>query len=78
THFIAFDFGICQNAAGDYEPQLIEMQGFPTLFGYQVWHDEITKQHFNIPEGYSPYLSGLNKESYLSLLQEIIIGDCAP
>lgn len=78
THFIAFDFGICQNAAGEYEPQLIEMQGFPTLFGYQVWHDEITRQHFNIPEGYSPYLSGLNKESYLSLLREIIIGDCAP
>lgn len=78
THFIAFDFGICQNAAGEYEPQLIEMQGFPTLFGYQVWHDEMTKQHFNIPEGYSPYLSGLNKESYLSLLREIIIGDCSP
>jgi hypothetical protein len=54
------------------------MQGFPTLFGYQVWHDEITRQHFNIPEAYSPYLSGLNKESYLSLLREIIIGDCAP
>ncbi len=78
THFIAFDFGICQNADGEYEPQLIEMQGFPTLFGYQVWHDEITRQHFNIPEGYSPYLSGLNKEGYLSLLREIIIGDCAP
>lgn len=78
THFIAFDFGICENAAGEYEPQLIEMQGFPTLFGYQVWHDEITRQYFNIPEGYSPYLSGLNKEGYLSLLQEIIVGDCAP
>ncbi len=78
THFIAFDFGICQNAVGEYEPQLIEMQGFPTLFGYQVWHDEITRQHFNIPEGYSPSLSGRNKEGYLSLLREIIIGDCAP
>jgi hypothetical protein len=78
THFIAFDFGICQNPAGEYEPQLIEMQGFPTLFGYQVLHDEITRQYFNIPDGYSPYLSGLNKDSYLSLLREIIIGDCAP
>ena len=32
SHFIAFDFGICINDAGEYEPQLIEMQGFPTLF----------------------------------------------
>lgn len=77
THFIAFDFGICQNAAGEYEPQLIEMQGFPTLFGYQVFHDEITRQFFDIPNGYSAYLSGLNKESYLQLLKEIIIGDCS-
>ncbi|MBC7589016.1 MAG: hypothetical protein H7178_11735, partial [Chitinophagaceae bacterium] len=32
THFIAFDFGICENEQGELEPQLIEMQGFPTLF----------------------------------------------
>lgn len=77
THFIAFDFGICQNTEGEYEPQLIEMQGFPTLFAYQVFHDEITRQFFDIPQGYSPYLSGLTKESYLQLLKDIIIGDCA-
>ncbi len=77
THFIAFDFGICQNTEGEYEPQLIEMQGFPTLFAYQVFHDEITRQFFDIPQGYSPYLSGLTKESYLELLKDIIIGDCA-
>ncbi|MGL1465767.1 hypothetical protein ACSTI9_00095, partial [Vibrio parahaemolyticus] len=39
THFIAFDFGICKNEAGELEPQLIEMQGFPTLFAYQIWHE---------------------------------------
>ena len=77
THFIAFDFGICQNTEGEYEPQLIEMQGFPTLFAYQVFHDEITRQFFDIPQGYSPYLSGLTKESYLELLKDIIVGDCA-
>ncbi|MBN8663078.1 MAG: hypothetical protein J0L83_00770 [Chitinophagales bacterium] len=77
THFIAFDFGICQNTEGEFEPQLIEMQGFPTLFAYQVFHDEITRQFFDIPQGYSPYLSGLTKESYLELLKDIIVGDCA-
>src|SRR3954463_8357151 len=29
---IAFDFGVCVNEKGEYEPQLIEMQGFPSLF----------------------------------------------
>ncbi len=75
THFIAFDFGICENGAGELEPQLIEMQGFPTLFGFQVYQPEIVKKHFDIPENFDNYLSGYNKESYINLLKEIIIGD---
>jgi hypothetical protein len=74
THFIAFDFGICINDAGEYEPQLIEMQGFPTLFGYEVLFDEVFLKHFSVPAGYSSYLNGLNKESYIKLLKEVIIG----
>ncbi len=75
SHFIAFDFGICENENRELEPQLIEMQGFPTLFAYQVWHDEITRKHFDIPSNYSSYLNGFNKETYLQLLKEIIVAD---
>ncbi|MEO7294009.1 MAG: hypothetical protein ABIW34_12950, partial [Ginsengibacter sp.] len=74
THFIAFDFGICENTAGELEPQLIEMQGFPTLFGFQVYHPEVVKKHFDIPGNFDNYLGGYNKESYIQLLKEIIIG----
>src|SRR6476660_2846847 len=35
-HCIAFDFGICLNKKGELEPQLIEMQGFPTLFAWEA------------------------------------------
>ncbi len=75
SDFIAFDFGICENEKGELEPQLIEMQGFPTLFAYQIWHDEITRKHFNIPDNYSAYLNGFNKDSYTALLKKIIVGD---
>lgn len=74
THFIAFDFGICKNDSGELEPQLIEMQGFPTLFAYQIWHEEITRKHFYIPDNYSAYLNGFTPESYTRLLQNIILG----
>lgn len=74
THFIAFDFGICKNAKGELEPQLIEMQGFPTLFAYQIWHEAITRKHFTIPKNYSSYFNGLDATSYINLLKEIIIG----
>jgi hypothetical protein len=75
AHFIAFDFGICENENGELEPQLIEMQGFPTLFAYQVWDDEITRKHFDIPSNYDSYLNGFNKEKYIRLLKDIIIAN---
>lgn len=77
TDFIAFDFGICINDDGTYSPQLIEMQGFPTLFAYQVLHTEITRKHFPPPRGFDSYLSGYKKNTYIELLKEIILGDCA-
>ena len=58
SHFIAFDFGICINEEGTYEPQLIEMQGFPSLFAYEILLDEVFARHFPIPAGFSSYLSG--------------------
>lgn len=78
SHFIAFDFGICINEAGEYEPQLIEMQGFPTLFGYEVLLDDVFHQHFTVPPGFSSYIGGQNRESYIQLLRDIIIGKHAP
>ncbi len=78
SHFIAFDFGICINEAGEYEPQLIEMQGFPTLFAYEVLLDDIYKKHFPVPDNFSSYLENYDKESYLQLLKEIIVGNENP
>ncbi|MEJ7611077.1 MAG: hypothetical protein WKF88_07860 [Ferruginibacter sp.] len=78
AQFIVFDFGICENKEGEYEPQLIEMQGFPTLFGFQAFHSELTAKYADLPDTYSSYLNGYNKETYIALLREIIIGDHDP
>jgi hypothetical protein len=78
SHFIAFDFGICINEKGEYEPQLIEMQGFPTLFAYEVLLDDIFRKHFPVPENFSCYLGGFERDSYLQFLKEIIVGDADP
>lgn len=76
--FIAFDFGICENENGEIEPQLVEMQGFPTLFGFQVYYPQVLERHFTIPENFSHYLNGFDDSSYLQLLKEIILGDHDP
>jgi hypothetical protein len=74
THFIAFDFGICINEAGEYEPQLIEMQGFPTLFAYEVLIEDVFRRHYPVPDNFDCYLGGHNRESYIQLLKDIIVG----
>jgi hypothetical protein len=78
SHFIAFDFGVCINESGEYEPQLIEMQGFPTLFAYEVLLDDIFRKHFPIPDNFDAYLGGYNRETYIQLLKEIIVKDQLP
>ncbi len=74
SHFIAFDFGICESKDGGVEPQLIEMQGFPTLFAFQILQTQIARNVFDIPSNYDSYLNGFNQETYISLLKEVILG----
>ncbi|HLO38138.1 MAG TPA: hypothetical protein VK173_06610, partial [Lacibacter sp.] len=75
SHMIAFDFGVCTNDEGELEPQLIEMQGFPTLFGFQVYYPEVVERHFPVPENYSQYLDGYTKETYIDMLRKLLIGN---
>lgn len=78
TEFLVFDFGVCENEAGELEPQLIEMQGFPTLYAFQAFHSELTAAYADLPPNFSPYLNGYEKESYIQLLKEIIVGELNP
>jgi hypothetical protein len=54
------------------------MQGFPSLFAYEVLLDDIFRKHFPIPENYSCYLNGYTRDSYIQTLKEIIIGNHKP
>jgi hypothetical protein len=72
---IVMDFAICRNVHNEIEPQLIELQGFPSLFGLEVFHDRAFRNSFEIPAGFSPYLNGNDEESYLIFLKNSIQGD---
>ena len=78
SHFIAFDFGICENENDELEPQLIEMQGFPSLFGFQAYYPQVLEKHFAIPSNFTNYLNGYNSDTYVQFLKEIIIDNHNP
>ena len=78
TQFLAIDFAICQDENGELTPQLIELQGFPSLFAYEVLIAETFRRHFPVPDHLSPFFNGYERESYLDLLRRTLLADEAP
>jgi hypothetical protein len=72
---IVMDFAIAMNEHNEIVPALIELQGFPSLFAYEILQDECIRKTYTIPEGYSPYLNGYTKEKYMLHLETILNGD---
>jgi hypothetical protein len=75
AHFIAFDFGVCINEKNELEPQLIEMQGFPTLYAFQVYFPEMVQKHFKLTRDLTQYLGDYDRPRYLKDLKKILLGN---
>ncbi len=78
TVFLQLDFGICQGADGTLSPQLIEMQGFPSLYFFQHLLAESFRKHFDIPADWHHLFGGLDTEGYVQLMRETIVGNSKP
>lgn len=78
TTFLQMDFGICLDENGEMTPQLIEVQGFPSLYFYQEAAAQAYSKFFSIPENYSHLFNGTTSESYIERLRNIIVGDHDP
>ncbi|MBF9238002.1 hypothetical protein I2I05_11410 [Hymenobacter sp. BT683] len=72
--FLTFDFAVCRDAAGELEPQLIEMQGFPSLYAFQSWLPTVFKQHYPIADTVSPFLATLDFQGYQERMRQFILG----
>ena len=77
-HFLQFDFGLCQGPDGEITPQLIEAQGFPSLYFFQYLLDECYRRFFPVPESFTARFGGLSRREYLDLLRRVIIGEHDP
>ena len=76
-HFLAVDFALCHDAAGKAQPQLIELQGFPTVACWQALLTRTYAKYFPaIPADFTPYFGDLNEEGYLDSFRRAMLGDC--
>lgn len=72
--FVQIDFAIAEEN-GQLVPRLIELQGFASMFCYQVALDRAYRKLDLVPESTSQYWSGLDEASYLNHLRKIVVGD---
>lgn len=78
TLFLQMDFGVCEDGNGSYIPQLIEIQGFPSLYFFQDMIAQKYKQHFDIPEDYTHLFNDLTDEAYIEMLGKAILAGHEP
>jgi hypothetical protein len=77
-NFMTVDFGLIRNPDGTLSPKLVELQAFPSIFGYQ---DLLSRQYietYNLDPSLEWHLGGLNRETYWQLLRKVILGNHAP
>ncbi|MGI8435865.1 MAG: hypothetical protein ACR2NX_03025 [Chthoniobacterales bacterium] len=76
--FLQVDFAVCQE--GDrLTPRLIELQGFPSLYGFQIFLLRCMREAYPaIPVEWNPFFHGLDDHSYIELMREVIVGDFEP
>ncbi|PST84785.1 hypothetical protein C7T94_01275 [Pedobacter yulinensis] len=77
-HFLTFDFAVCQAEAGQLFPQLIEMQGFPSLYGFQQHLADHFRGIYDIDSQLSHLFGGLDRQAYLAQLREVVVGSHNP
>jgi hypothetical protein len=75
--FTVIDFAITQDSDGSFKPKVVELQGFPSLFGYQLRYNQCIQDIYGL-ERFSGFPGSMDTESYTNLLQQILIGNHDP
>ena len=77
-HFMTVDFGLVRGADGGLEPKLVEMQAFPSLFGYQ---DVLSREYvetYGLGSSWKWHLGSHDEQSYWILQRRVTVGGHDP
>lgn len=77
-NFVTADFALIRNPTGELVPRLVEIQAFPSLYGYQAVICAGYREIFGLNQGLGAFLSGLEEAEYWALLSRTILGGHDP
>jgi hypothetical protein len=75
--FLQIDFGLTE-VDGEIIPQLIELQGFPSLYSFQVYIDQKIREHFHINETLTTFYNGFEFTEYINLFKKVLLKNSDP
>ena len=76
--FVSVDFGLVRNAKGGLDPKLVELQAFPSLYGYQAVSAQQYIDSYGLEKDLGIYLGGYDHASYRQLMRDVIVGGHDP
>ena len=77
-HFMTADFGLVREDDGLLAPRLVELQAFPSIFGFQAVLFDSYARVFHLLANLDRFLGGHDDASYWALLRCVIVGNHAP
>ncbi len=77
-HFLTADFALVHGANGTLKPRLVEIQAFPSVYGYQSVLNEAYTDVFGIPKSLGSYLGGLDRDEFWAMVRRTVLGTHAP
>jgi hypothetical protein len=76
--FIQVDFGVVRDKNDNLKPKLVELQAFPSLYGYQAVLAQTYKDVYGLDPTLRYLLNGLDEQSYVELLRQAVVADHDP
>src|SRR5271166_3634520 len=67
-NFLTADFALVRTPEGELTPRLVEIQAFPSVYGYQDVLSESYRDAFGLPGELGVYFGGLDEAGYWTLI----------
>ncbi len=77
-HFMTVDFGFVAAADGALSPKLVELQAFPSVFGYQQVLADQYIETFGLDPNLTSFLGGHDESTYWAELSKVILAGHSP
>lgn len=77
-HFLTADFAWIRSQSGALEPKLVEIQAFPSVFGYQAELCSAYRSVFGLGSNLGVFLGELDDSSYCQILRQTIVRNHPP